>query len=118
MAILETTGIHLNVLGYGYSHTGFPGPRYAGMKAVDATRGFVRGVPAAPDATREILAQWLQRCRRRHALSGERVGLRLLAASAGSKRATVVPSRGNHLQCSQAGGLPRILLFPRVGVGP
>ncbi|MDY1548962.1 bifunctional 2',3'-cyclic-nucleotide 2'-phosphodiesterase/3'-nucleotidase [Luteibacter sahnii] len=30
----------------GHSHTEFPGPRYAGMKDVDATRGLVRGVPA------------------------------------------------------------------------
>ena len=30
----------------GHSHTEFPGPRYEGMKDVDAKRGFVRGVPA------------------------------------------------------------------------
>jgi 2',3'-cyclic-nucleotide 2'-phosphodiesterase/3'-nucleotidase len=30
----------------GHSHTEFPGPRYAGMKDVDAKRGIVRGVPA------------------------------------------------------------------------
>ncbi len=30
----------------GHVHTNFPGPRYAGMKDVDAGRGFVRGVPA------------------------------------------------------------------------
>lgn len=30
----------------GHSHTEFPGPHYAGMKDVDARRGFVRNVPA------------------------------------------------------------------------
>jgi 2',3'-cyclic-nucleotide 2'-phosphodiesterase/3'-nucleotidase len=30
----------------GHSHTEFPGPHYAGMKDVDARRGFVRSVPA------------------------------------------------------------------------
>ncbi|MDE2154367.1 MAG: bifunctional 2',3'-cyclic-nucleotide 2'-phosphodiesterase/3'-nucleotidase [Xanthomonadaceae bacterium] len=36
----------IDVLLLGHSHTEFPGPRYAGMKDVDAARGFVRGVPA------------------------------------------------------------------------
>lgn len=36
----------IDVLLLGHSHTQFPGPRYAGMKDVDAKRGFVRGVPA------------------------------------------------------------------------
>lgn len=36
----------IDVLLLGHSHTEFPGPRYAGMKDVDATRGFVRGKPA------------------------------------------------------------------------
>ena len=36
----------INVLLLGHSHTEFPGPRYAGMKDVDARRGFVRNVPA------------------------------------------------------------------------
>jgi 2',3'-cyclic-nucleotide 2'-phosphodiesterase/3'-nucleotidase len=36
----------IDVLLLGHSHTEFPGPHYAGMKAVDAKRGFVRGVPA------------------------------------------------------------------------
>jgi len=34
------------VLLLGHAHTEFPGPHYAGMKDVDAQRGFVRGVPA------------------------------------------------------------------------
>jgi 2',3'-cyclic-nucleotide 2'-phosphodiesterase/3'-nucleotidase len=36
----------VNVLLLGHSHTEFPGPHYAGMKDVDAHRGFVRNVPA------------------------------------------------------------------------
>ena len=36
----------VDVLLLGHSHTAFPGPRYAGMKNVDATRGFVRTKPA------------------------------------------------------------------------
>ena len=36
----------IDVLLLGHSHTEFPGPHYAGMRDVDATRGFVRGVPA------------------------------------------------------------------------
>jgi len=36
----------IDVLLLGHSHTEFPGPRYASMKEVDATRGFVRGKPA------------------------------------------------------------------------
>jgi len=36
----------IDVLLLGHSHTEFPGPRYEGMKDVDAKRGFVRGVPA------------------------------------------------------------------------
>jgi 2',3'-cyclic-nucleotide 2'-phosphodiesterase/3'-nucleotidase len=36
----------INVLLLGHSHTEFPGPRYAGMKDVDARLGFVRNVPA------------------------------------------------------------------------
>ncbi|MEO6801155.1 MAG: bifunctional 2',3'-cyclic-nucleotide 2'-phosphodiesterase/3'-nucleotidase [Rhodanobacter sp.] len=36
----------IDVLLLGHSHTEFPGPRYAGMKDVDAHRGFVRNVPA------------------------------------------------------------------------
>ena len=36
----------IDVLLLGHSHSEFPGPRYAGMKEVDARRGFVRGVPA------------------------------------------------------------------------
>jgi 2',3'-cyclic-nucleotide 2'-phosphodiesterase/3'-nucleotidase len=36
----------IDVLLLGHSHTEFPGPRYAGMKEVDARRGFVRGKPA------------------------------------------------------------------------
>lgn len=36
----------IDVLLLGHSHSEFPGPRYAGMKDVDAKRGFVRGVPA------------------------------------------------------------------------
>ena len=36
----------INVLLLGHSHTEFPGPHYAGMKDVDAHRGFVRNVPA------------------------------------------------------------------------
>src|SRR6185312_12476058 len=36
----------IDVLLLGHSHTEFPGPRYAGMKDVDARRGFVRNVPA------------------------------------------------------------------------
>ncbi|MGB5851206.1 MAG: bifunctional 2',3'-cyclic-nucleotide 2'-phosphodiesterase/3'-nucleotidase [Rhodanobacter sp.] len=36
----------IDVLLLGHSHTQFPGPRYAGMKDVDARRGFVRNVPA------------------------------------------------------------------------
>ena len=36
----------IDALLLGHSHTEFPGPRYAGMKDVDAKRGLVRGVPA------------------------------------------------------------------------
>ena len=36
----------ISALLLGHSHTEFPGPHYAGMKDVDAKRGFVRGVPA------------------------------------------------------------------------
>lgn len=36
----------IDVLLLGHVHTDFPGPRYQGMKDVDATRGFVRGKPA------------------------------------------------------------------------
>ncbi len=36
----------IDVLLMGHSHTEFPGPHYAGMKDVDAQRGFVRGTPA------------------------------------------------------------------------
>lgn len=36
----------IDALLLGHSHTEFPGPHYAGMKDVDAERGFVRGVPA------------------------------------------------------------------------
>ena len=36
----------IDALLLGHSHTAFPGPRYEGMKEVDAKRGFVRGVPA------------------------------------------------------------------------
>ena len=36
----------IDVLLLGHAHTEFPGPRYAGMKDVDARRGFVRNVPA------------------------------------------------------------------------
>jgi 2',3'-cyclic-nucleotide 2'-phosphodiesterase/3'-nucleotidase len=36
----------IDVLLLGHSHTEFPGPRYEGMKEVDAKRGFVRGKPA------------------------------------------------------------------------
>ena len=36
----------IDVLLLGHSHTQFPGPRYMGMKNVDATRGFVRTKPA------------------------------------------------------------------------
>ncbi len=36
----------IDVLLLGHSHTEFPGPRYMGMKNVDATRGFVRTKPA------------------------------------------------------------------------
>jgi 2',3'-cyclic-nucleotide 2'-phosphodiesterase/3'-nucleotidase len=36
----------IDVLLLGHSHTEFPGPHYAGMKDVDAKRGFVRGTPA------------------------------------------------------------------------
>jgi len=36
----------IDALLLGHSHTQFPGPHYAGMKDVDATRGLVRGVPA------------------------------------------------------------------------
>ncbi|TAL85665.1 MAG: bifunctional 2',3'-cyclic-nucleotide 2'-phosphodiesterase/3'-nucleotidase [Rhodanobacter sp.] len=35
----------IDVLLLGHAHSAFPGPRYAGMKDVDAKRGFVRGVP-------------------------------------------------------------------------
>ena len=36
----------IDVLLLGHAHTDFPGPRYAGMKDVDAHLGFVRNVPA------------------------------------------------------------------------
>ncbi len=36
----------IDVLLLGHAHSEFPGPRYADMKHVDATRGFVRGTPA------------------------------------------------------------------------
>ncbi|TPG47680.1 bifunctional 2',3'-cyclic-nucleotide 2'-phosphodiesterase/3'-nucleotidase [Rhodanobacter glycinis] len=36
----------IDALLLGHSHTEFPGPHYAGMKDVDAHRGFVRNVPA------------------------------------------------------------------------
>jgi 2',3'-cyclic-nucleotide 2'-phosphodiesterase/3'-nucleotidase len=36
----------IDALLLGHSHTEFPGPHYAGMKDVDARRGFVRNVPA------------------------------------------------------------------------
>ncbi|WP_036139150.1 bifunctional 2',3'-cyclic-nucleotide 2'-phosphodiesterase/3'-nucleotidase [Luteibacter sp. 9135] len=36
----------IDALLLGHSHTEFPGPRYMGMKDVDAKRGIVRGVPA------------------------------------------------------------------------
>jgi 2',3'-cyclic-nucleotide 2'-phosphodiesterase/3'-nucleotidase len=36
----------IDVLLLGHSHTEFPGPHYAGMKNVDAKRGFVRTKPA------------------------------------------------------------------------
>ena len=36
----------IDALLLGHSHAEFPGPRYAGLKDVDATRGLVRGVPA------------------------------------------------------------------------
>lgn len=36
----------IDVLLLGHAHTEFPGPHYAGMKDVDAQRGFVHGVPA------------------------------------------------------------------------
>ncbi|UPG89884.1 bifunctional 2',3'-cyclic-nucleotide 2'-phosphodiesterase/3'-nucleotidase [Luteibacter aegosomaticola] len=36
----------IDALLLGHSHTEFPGPRYEGMKDVDAKRGIVRGVPA------------------------------------------------------------------------
>ena len=36
----------IDVLLLGHSHAEFPGPRYAGMKDVDARLGFVRNVPA------------------------------------------------------------------------
>ncbi|MEI7036856.1 bifunctional 2',3'-cyclic-nucleotide 2'-phosphodiesterase/3'-nucleotidase [Fulvimonas yonginensis] len=36
----------IDVLLLGHSHAEFPGPRYQGMKEVDAVRGFVRGKPA------------------------------------------------------------------------
>jgi len=36
----------IDVLLLGHAHTEFPGPRYAGMKDVDARLGFVRNVPA------------------------------------------------------------------------
>lgn len=49
---MENGGWHLagvpgiDVLLLGHSHSEFPGPRYVGMRDVDAKRGFVRGVPA------------------------------------------------------------------------
>ncbi|MDE1893935.1 MAG: bifunctional 2',3'-cyclic-nucleotide 2'-phosphodiesterase/3'-nucleotidase [Pseudomonadota bacterium] len=36
----------IDALLLGHVHTNLPGPHYAGMKDVDARRGFVRGVPA------------------------------------------------------------------------
>jgi len=36
----------IDVLLLGHMHTDFPGPRFAHLKDVDDTRGFVRGVPA------------------------------------------------------------------------
>ncbi|WP_049620669.1 bifunctional 2',3'-cyclic-nucleotide 2'-phosphodiesterase/3'-nucleotidase [Frateuria defendens] len=36
----------IDALLLGHAHTEFPGPHYAGLKDVDATRGFVRGTPA------------------------------------------------------------------------
>ncbi|MEP7186577.1 MAG: bifunctional 2',3'-cyclic-nucleotide 2'-phosphodiesterase/3'-nucleotidase [Rhodanobacter sp.] len=36
----------IDVMLLGHVHTEFPGPQYAGMKDVDAHRGFVRNVPA------------------------------------------------------------------------
>jgi len=36
----------IDALLLGHSHQEFPGPRYAGLKEVDAKRGLVRGVPA------------------------------------------------------------------------
>ena len=36
----------IDVLLLGHMHTDFPGPRFAGMKDVDDTKGFVRDVPA------------------------------------------------------------------------
>lgn len=36
----------IDALLLGHSHAEFPGPRYAGLKEVDAARGLVRGVPA------------------------------------------------------------------------
>ncbi|RCS29499.1 bifunctional 2',3'-cyclic-nucleotide 2'-phosphodiesterase/3'-nucleotidase [Rhodanobacter denitrificans] len=36
----------IDALLLGHSHAEFPGPRYAGLKEVDASRGLVRGVPA------------------------------------------------------------------------
>ena len=36
----------IDALLLGHSHAEFPGPRYAGLKEVDARRGLVRGVPA------------------------------------------------------------------------
>ncbi|MES1154030.1 MAG: 5'-nucleotidase C-terminal domain-containing protein, partial [Rhodanobacter sp.] len=36
----------IDALLLGHSHAEFPGPRYAGLKEVDAQRGLVRGVPA------------------------------------------------------------------------
>ena len=36
----------IDVMLLGHSHTEFPGPHYEGMQAVDAKRGYVRGVPA------------------------------------------------------------------------
>ncbi|KZC43716.1 bifunctional metallophosphatase/5'-nucleotidase, partial [Rhodanobacter sp. FW510-R12] len=49
---MENAGWHLagvpgiDALLLGHSHAEFPGPRYAGLKDVDAQRGLVRGVPA------------------------------------------------------------------------
>ncbi len=36
----------IDVMLLGHSHTEFPGPHYENMQAVDAKRGYVRGVPA------------------------------------------------------------------------